>query len=212
MIEWLRSNRYYRARYYHPTLQRFISEDPIGFEGGDVNLYAYVANAPMDFVDPSGMSMAPGAIPEYCRDLSYIPMTPELSGRKGFIAQVIASEMALLGLVGRALDCSIVDTPAGIVRSGGKAGWAFWKITKQGTERVARHRRFGNFYRSRSDGLWWSRDKAGHGGSRWKVFEETAEGLRWRADADEFGTFITGKHRSGIGEIIPWSELAGSAR
>jgi RHS repeat-associated protein len=31
---------YYRARYYSPELQRFISEDPIGFEGGDVNFYA----------------------------------------------------------------------------------------------------------------------------------------------------------------------------
>jgi len=28
----------YRARYYHPTLQRFTSDDPIGFAGGDVNL------------------------------------------------------------------------------------------------------------------------------------------------------------------------------
>jgi len=36
---------YYRARYYHPGLQRFISEDPIGFAGGDTNLYAYVGNA-----------------------------------------------------------------------------------------------------------------------------------------------------------------------
>ena len=34
---------YYRARYYHPTLQRFISEDPIEFAGGDVSLYGYVA-------------------------------------------------------------------------------------------------------------------------------------------------------------------------
>jgi RHS repeat-associated protein len=25
---------YYRARYYDPKLQRFISEDPIGFAGG----------------------------------------------------------------------------------------------------------------------------------------------------------------------------------
>src|SRR5215470_15959851 len=32
----------YRARYYHPGLQRFIGEDPIGFFGGDLNLYAYV--------------------------------------------------------------------------------------------------------------------------------------------------------------------------
>jgi RHS repeat-associated protein len=32
---------YYRARYYSPELQRFISEDPIGLEGGDVNFYLY---------------------------------------------------------------------------------------------------------------------------------------------------------------------------
>src|SRR6266480_7853238 len=37
---------YYRARFYDPQLGRFISEDPIGFTGGDVNLYAYVLNNP----------------------------------------------------------------------------------------------------------------------------------------------------------------------
>jgi RHS repeat-associated protein len=45
---------YYRARYYQPRLQRFIAEDPIGFYGGDANLYAYVFNAPTRFIDPSG--------------------------------------------------------------------------------------------------------------------------------------------------------------
>jgi len=46
---------YMRARYYDPVIGRFISEDPIGFEGGDVNLYAYVGNNPMNFVDPEGL-------------------------------------------------------------------------------------------------------------------------------------------------------------
>lgn len=54
---------YYRARYYHPVLARFIGEDPIGMLGGDVNihayaannLYAYVGNAPLDFIDPFGL-------------------------------------------------------------------------------------------------------------------------------------------------------------
>ncbi len=45
---------YYRARYYSPTLQRFISEDPAEFGGGDSNLYAYVSNSPSNFTDPSG--------------------------------------------------------------------------------------------------------------------------------------------------------------
>jgi RHS repeat-associated protein len=46
---------YYRARYYHPTLQRFISEDPLGFGGGDLNLYAYVGNSPTSYADPLGL-------------------------------------------------------------------------------------------------------------------------------------------------------------
>jgi RHS repeat-associated protein len=50
-----RDGRYCRARYYHPQLQRFISEDPIRFEGGDINLYAYVANNPVRWTDPLGL-------------------------------------------------------------------------------------------------------------------------------------------------------------
>jgi RHS repeat-associated protein len=46
---------YYRARYYHPRLQRFISEDPIGLAGGDVNLYSYVENSPLQFSDRIGL-------------------------------------------------------------------------------------------------------------------------------------------------------------
>ena len=46
---------FYRARYYSPGLDRFISEDPLGFAGGDMNLYAYVFNNPVDFLDPAGL-------------------------------------------------------------------------------------------------------------------------------------------------------------
>jgi RHS repeat-associated protein len=45
---------YYRARYYNLTFGRFISEDPIGFDGGDANLYRYVWNSPTNFFDPLG--------------------------------------------------------------------------------------------------------------------------------------------------------------
>ena len=43
------------ARYYNPTLGRFISEDPIGFAGGQANLYGYVFNSPTNFIDPFGL-------------------------------------------------------------------------------------------------------------------------------------------------------------
>jgi RHS repeat-associated protein len=48
---------YYRARYYSTTLQRFISEDPLGFAGGDANLHAYVGNNPTRHRDPSGLAV-----------------------------------------------------------------------------------------------------------------------------------------------------------
>jgi RHS repeat-associated protein len=47
-----------RARYYSPTLQRFVSEDPLGFGGGDVNLFAYAGNDPINGEDTLGLSFA----------------------------------------------------------------------------------------------------------------------------------------------------------
>ena len=45
---------FYRARYYDPSVGRFISEDPIGFDAGDTNLYRYVSNSSPNYVDPTG--------------------------------------------------------------------------------------------------------------------------------------------------------------
>jgi RHS repeat-associated protein len=46
---------YMRARYYDPEVGRFINKDPIGFLGGDLNLYAYVGNNPLNYNDPKGL-------------------------------------------------------------------------------------------------------------------------------------------------------------
>ena len=47
---------YYRARYYNPTLGRFISEDPLQFGGGDIDFYEYVGDDPIGSTDPSGLA------------------------------------------------------------------------------------------------------------------------------------------------------------
>jgi RHS repeat-associated protein len=47
---------YLRARYYNPTLQRFMSQDPLRFGGGDPNQFAYSHNNPTTFSDPFGLS------------------------------------------------------------------------------------------------------------------------------------------------------------
>jgi len=46
---------HYRARYYEPSIGRFISEDPVGVDGG-INFYVYTNNNPINFNDPLGLS------------------------------------------------------------------------------------------------------------------------------------------------------------
>ncbi len=74
--------KYYRARYYYPGLGRFVSEDPAGFLGGDTNLYAYVANNPLNWTDPWGLSRG-----DWWDARTY---TPDLGG-----ARVIARDVEL---------------------------------------------------------------------------------------------------------------------
>jgi RHS repeat-associated protein len=47
----------YRTRYLDPKTGQFINEDTIGFAGGDSNLYRYVANSPVNYIDPDGETL-----------------------------------------------------------------------------------------------------------------------------------------------------------
>jgi len=41
-------------RDYDPETGRWTARDPIGFDGGDTNLYGYVLGDPVNFIDPEG--------------------------------------------------------------------------------------------------------------------------------------------------------------
>src|SRR5262249_20689931 len=47
----LRNNR---ARWYNPRTGQWLTKDPLGFAGGDTNLYRYVNNSWPNGSDPSG--------------------------------------------------------------------------------------------------------------------------------------------------------------
>jgi RHS repeat-associated protein len=79
--------QYNRARYYSPTLQRFISQDPLGFGGGDVNTSAYAGNSPTNFTDPSGefvwlIPMAVGCVSMAAFSVGWDLISAKLTGQK----------------------------------------------------------------------------------------------------------------------------------
>ncbi len=55
--DYLSGLSYYGYRFYDPTLQRWLTRDPLG-EAGGINLYGFVGNDPIGFIDPLGLHWA----------------------------------------------------------------------------------------------------------------------------------------------------------
>jgi len=92
---------YYRARYYSPTLQRFLSEDSLGFAGGDLNLYAYVGNSPTNFADPSGHGKTDVAIWLVRKVGERLEKVRPLSMREAQMARRHEADISVLGPGGK---------------------------------------------------------------------------------------------------------------
>jgi RHS repeat-associated protein len=71
---------YERARYYNPADGRFLNQDPLAFDAGDVNLYRYVGNSPTLATDPTGLMEVSGD--------SGLRAAPSTSGGPDSAAQV----------------------------------------------------------------------------------------------------------------------------
>ena len=53
---------YYGHRYYSPSTGRWTARDPLGFAGGDSNLYGFALNNPANFKDPNGEFVITGSV------------------------------------------------------------------------------------------------------------------------------------------------------
>lgn len=53
------------ARDYDSETGRWTSKDPILFDGGDTNLYGYVLNDPVNWVDPAGEAAIAPLVPVF---------------------------------------------------------------------------------------------------------------------------------------------------
>ena len=67
------------ARLYDPLTARWISQDPSGFGAGDMNLYRYVGNDPLNNTDPTGLCSISSGLPSYFSVYDSITIGPRYS-------------------------------------------------------------------------------------------------------------------------------------
>lgn len=67
-------------RDYDPEVGRWTAKDPIGFWGGDVDLYGYVVNNPINWIDPLGLFDNP---------LPQLPSFTEAYPNSAFVAPTV---------------------------------------------------------------------------------------------------------------------------
>jgi RHS repeat-associated protein len=99
---------YYRARFFDPTAGRFISQDPLRFSAGDLNLFRYGKNSPTTTTDPTGML-------EIGEGLFLIGISTTISFGFGW-ANGHPTEGALIGLAGGII--AVMLAPAVVTAAG----------------------------------------------------------------------------------------------
>jgi RHS repeat-associated protein len=91
----------YRNRVYSAELGRFLQTDPIRFEAGDGNLYRYVFNNPINFIDPLGLEILlethPVALGNNHSKITIIPENQPAYANDPRFSNTLPDEYATLG-------------------------------------------------------------------------------------------------------------------
>ncbi|SFT53382.1 RHS repeat-associated core domain-containing protein [Selenomonas sp. GACV-9] len=83
---------YLRARFYNPAIARFTQEDE--YHGDGLNLYAYCANDPVDYYDPSGYNDCPNK-----KALYQVGEYNKIKGKPGLDAHHVGQKAMMKKLV-----------------------------------------------------------------------------------------------------------------
>lgn len=122
---------HFGAREYDAETGRWTSKDPIRFDGGDTNLYAYVGNDPVNHVDPQGLDWEDDAFKMLsdgvsgAGDVLSFGATSWIREQFGFnsVVDTCSTSYSVGQWIG--VGVSVASGVAGGVRSAGVAGKGF---------------------------------------------------------------------------------------
>jgi RHS repeat-associated protein len=109
----------FRNRMYHPQLGRFLQKDPLGFGGGDANLFRYCGGDPVNGHDPFGLVDRNGAGLKPPVPLQNNAIQPGVATTPEIIVRGTPVETATSAGPGFTGPLSGLDTVGGLAGEGG---------------------------------------------------------------------------------------------